>query len=91
MSQHEILADEMEALPATGYDAAFESTVSGIFIPPTRLPALGDDSWYGTRSQTVLAVRRDGRAECRERYLSWNGPQDAEWKEVDLTLQVAVR
>ncbi|KAL6767867.1 hypothetical protein ACKKBF_B36920 [Auxenochlorella protothecoides x Auxenochlorella symbiontica] len=91
MSQPEVLASEAGPLPATGYDAAFESLVSGVFIPPTHLPALGDDSWYGTRSQTLLAIGRDGRAQCRERYLDWRGPQEAEWREVDLDLRVAVQ
>ena len=66
-------ARELEAdparLPQTGYGAAFEAAASGIFVRPIQT-ALGA---FGTRSQTVLAVWRDGWAELRERSLAGAG------------------
>lgn len=45
---------------------------------------LGQGGSYGTRSQTVIAVWRDGRAELRERF---RGLED-EWSEVQHTLSI---
>ena len=41
---------------------------------------------YGTRSQTVLAVWRDGSAELRERFLE---PESRQWKSVTHKFEVA--
>jgi uncharacterized protein with NRDE domain len=65
MSDAQILQSDAASLPRTGYGADFERHASAIFIPPF------SSRWghFGTRSQMVLAVRRDGSAELRERYL----------------------
>jgi uncharacterized protein with NRDE domain len=71
------------ALPQTGYGDNFEHAVSGIFVPPLQTP-YGE---FGTRSQTVLAVRRDGAAELRERYRN----DDGCWKEVRHAFQMDLK
>ena len=61
-----------EKLPETGYGIEFETAASGIFVEPMEL----DGSVFGTRSITVLAVRKDGFAELHERCLN-----DGKWTE----------
>jgi len=53
------------ALPATGVPPAIEHRLSATFVEPVDLFANGVT--YGTRSQTGVAVWRDGRALLRER------------------------
>lgn len=48
------------------------------------LGQLRQDGWYGTRSQTALAVWRDGRAELHERYR----PADGAWRTVHHSFMV---
>lgn len=65
-------------LPRTGVPPEIEAALSSIFVPAFRAaPDGGEGLVYGTRSQTVVAVRRDGRAELRERYVVWR-PEDEE-------------
>jgi len=59
-------------LPRTGVPRRVEAALSSVFVPACRLAP--GAPLYGTRSQTVVAVRRDGRAELRERYLVWRSP-----------------
>ena len=53
-------------------------------LPPQPLEL--DDVLFGTRSQTVLVVLRDGRAELRERCLGVAG----EWREEHHRFSMAV-
>lgn len=53
------------ALPATGVPRAIEHTLSSTFVAPCNL--FGDGFTYGTRSQTGIAIWRDGAAALRER------------------------
>jgi uncharacterized protein with NRDE domain len=63
-------------LPRTGVPPEIEAALSSIFVPAFRMaPDGGAGLVYGTRSQTVVAVRRDGTAELRERYVVWR-PED---------------
>lgn len=62
------------------YGDHFKAAASSIFVKPVVTP-LGT---VGTRSQTVVAVRRDGTAEVRERYRSPKG----EWQEVQYSFMV---
>ncbi|CAL5228674.1 g11847 [Coccomyxa viridis] len=59
---------EESQLPQTGMPASVEQELSSIFVEPFQLKG----AEYGTRSQTVLLVRRDGFAELRERTLARN-------------------
>ena len=59
-------------LPATGVDRETEWLLSATLVKPMKQllgshPSLG---CYGTRSQTAIAVMRDGSAELRERSIS---------------------
>ncbi|KAI3433739.1 hypothetical protein D9Q98_003546 [Chlorella vulgaris] len=82
-----ILADDRQLeqdparLPQTGYGTQFEAAASGIYVQPIETP-LGQ---FGTRSQVVLAVRRDGWAELRERY---RDDTDGSWKAVQQSFQM---
>lgn len=78
----ETLETEDTKLPETGYGAAFEAAVSAIFTEPVELDGL----LFGTRSTTILAVRRDGFAELRERYLTADGG----WAEERHTFQMDI-
>jgi len=66
MQNSSILERRSDALEDTGYGYEWESRASGIFVKPTQLRG----AIWATRSITVLAVRRDGHAELRERYLA---------------------
>lgn len=70
------LEEDPGRLPDTGYGPDFEAAVSSIFVQPV------DTRWgpFGTRSQLVLAVWADGRAELRERYR--DGAAPGGWAEV---------
>ncbi|PSC75712.1 transport and Golgi organization 2-like protein [Micractinium conductrix] len=78
-----LLEQRPEALPQTGYGDAFEAHVSGIFVRPI------ETQWgaFGTRSQIVLAVWKDGRAELRERYR--DSSQGGAWRQAQHSLQLA--
>lgn len=73
MRESELLEEDADKLPKTGYGPEFEMKASSIFVAPF------ETRWgpYGTRSQTVIAVRRNGVAELRERYL-----EDGKWLEL---------
>ncbi|KAF8059408.1 TANGO2 [Scenedesmus sp. PABB004] len=64
---------EGEALPLTGVGEELDRRLSSIFVEPFEMqPGVR----YGTRSQTVIAVWRDGRVEQRERYVERGGSND---------------
>lgn len=87
LTDDRILTTDPNKLPPTGFPAEFEALASRIFIPPVML----EDYWYGTRCQTVVAVRRDGRVELRERALRWvEPPAKAVWEETRLQFSVDV-
>lgn len=67
------LVDNETELPKTGWGAEFEKLASPIFV---KLFDIGGGMMFGTRSQTVLVVKKDGMSELQERYLDNN-----EWKE----------
>uniref|UniRef100_A0A383W5Y0 Uncharacterized protein n=1 Tax=Tetradesmus obliquus TaxID=3088 RepID=A0A383W5Y0_TETOB len=55
-----------EELPLTGVGEETDRKLSSIFVEPFDMqPGVQ----YGTRSQTIIAVWRDGRVEQRERYI----------------------
>ena len=62
-------ATDQTQLPQTSLPPEWEQELSSIFIE--RVEWQGEP--YGTRSQIVLAVTGDGRAELRERFLGKNG------------------
>ncbi|KAK9901217.1 hypothetical protein WJX75_000794 [Coccomyxa subellipsoidea] len=68
--------DNDSQLPDTGMPVEIERALSPIFVGPTDVVPGGP---YGTRSQTVVAVWRDGRVEFRERS---RGATD-EWIQVE--------
>ena len=76
LSDDRRLEEDPGRLPDTGYGPDFEAAVSSIFVQPV------DTRWgpFGTRSQLVLAVWADGRAELRERYR--DGAAPGGWAEV---------
>lgn len=78
MQNSSILESRSDALEDTGYGYEWESRASGIFVKPTQLRG----AIWATRSITVLAVRRDGHAELRERYLASSDPDKSnDWEE----------
>ena len=78
MQNSSILESRSDALEDTGYGYEWESRASGIFVKPTQLRG----AVWATRSITVLAVRRDGQAELRERYLASPDPDKNDvWEE----------
>ncbi|EIE20160.1 DUF833-domain-containing protein [Coccomyxa subellipsoidea C-169] len=74
MGDRERVTDDAQ-LPDTGIPAHYERILSSIFVEPAEMP----DGPYGTRSQTVVVVWRDGRVEFRERS---RGATD-DWTEVE--------
>lgn len=54
---------QLQELPQTGMPVEIERLMSSIFIEPCELKGAA----YGTRSQTVLIVHRNGRAQLHER------------------------
>ncbi|KAK9845456.1 hypothetical protein WJX81_006841 [Elliptochloris bilobata] len=70
---HGVMGDAELAAPAelpdTGLAPEMEHKMSAAFVAPWDHPG----GQYGTRSQTALAVWRDGRAELHERYRSADG------------------
>lgn len=78
----EILRDRVRAddseLPATGFDPALEREFSPIFVE-CDTPA----GMYGTRSSTIIAVRRTGQVFFRETYL-----EDSQWKDHQFVFQI---
>lgn len=73
--------DNLENVPNTGYGVEFEAAASSIFVRPIQL----DGYEFGTRSITVLAVRKDGSAELRERCLN-----DGKWTEEKLHFKMKI-
>eukprot|EP00884_Botryococcus_braunii_P004614 jgi/Botrbrau1/14153/Bobra.182_3s0093.1 len=61
--------EDEDLLPRTGISLEMEKQYSSIFIPA----CLRDGELYGTRSQTGIAVWRDGHVDVRERTLSPQG------------------
>ena len=87
LTDDRVLTTDPNKLPPTGVPTEFEARASRIFIPPMML----EECWYGTRCQTVLAVRRDGRVELRERALRWvEPPAKAVWDETRLEFSVDI-
>lgn len=82
LSDDRLLEQEPGKLPRTGYGDNFEARVSGIYVRPV------DTRWgpFGTRSQIVVAVWADGRAELREKYLA----ADGSWQERQHCFQMPV-
>ncbi|KAL4859573.1 hypothetical protein ACK3TF_000663 [Chlorella vulgaris] len=86
-----ILADDRQLeqdparLPQTGYGTQFEAAASGIYVQAGCSPIETPLGQFGTRSQVVLAVRRDGWAELRERY---RDDTDGSWKAVQHSFQM---
>ena len=81
MSDDRELEADPARLPQTGYGDEFEAAASGIGVRP--IPTARGAC--GTRSQTGLAVWRDGWAELRERSRGAGGGGEdggAAWEEV---------
>lgn len=74
MSAPEALETDPTHLPPSGYGVEFETWSSALFLRPKFQPH-GGGHWYGTRCQTILAVRRDGRGLLVERALRWDGAE----------------
>jgi len=64
--------DQNEDLPQTGMPVAIEQVMSSIFIEPCELKGAA----YGTRSQTLLLVQRDGVAQLHEHSRPAQRPED---------------
>ena len=66
-------------LPKTGMPVEIEHLMSSIFIEPCELKGAA----YGSHSQTVLVVHRDGRVQLHERSRSTMDPEsqgcDSDW------------
>ena len=65
---HDVMGDtakvhQPEDLPQTGMPVEIEHLMSSIFIEPCELKGAA----YGTRSQTVLVIHRNGKAQIHER------------------------
>lgn len=65
---HAVMADtakvqQPQDLPQTGMPVEVEHLMSSIFIEPCELKGAA----YGTRSQTVLMIHRNGKAQLHER------------------------
>ncbi|CAD7703589.1 unnamed protein product [Ostreobium quekettii] len=73
--------EDESLLPNTGVGIELEKMDSGVFVEPFDK----QDGLHGTRSQTVLAVWRDGHAEYRERWLDFPTGQ---WHEVNHTFAI---
>jgi uncharacterized protein with NRDE domain len=65
MADETLLETDPAKLPATGFGPDLEAKLSGIAVAPFGLDGWGGE--FGTRSTSVLAVRRGGAAELRER------------------------
>ncbi|GAB4817792.1 hypothetical protein N2152v2_004838 [Parachlorella kessleri] len=77
MSDDRNVMDDPEALPSKrGLAAELDFPAARVFVPAS--PYVTPWGTSGTRSQTVVAVRRDGQCELRERYRSPEG----DWREV---------
>ena len=68
MLLHHVMGDtgkvqQPEDLPQTGMPVEIEHLMSSIFIEPCELKGAA----YGTRSQTVLLIHRNGKAQVYER------------------------
>jgi len=75
MHDSSVLESDVDKLPDTGYGPELETAASALFVEPIDVGGLT----FGTRSMTILTVRRDGVAELRERYLV--GGSEAAWAE----------
>ncbi len=64
--------DQNEHLPQTGMPVETEQVMSSIFIEPCELKGAA----YGTRSQTLLLVQRDGGAQLHEHSRPAQRPED---------------
>ena len=64
--------DQNEHLPQTGMPVETEQVMSSIFIEPCELKGAA----YGTRSQTLLLVQRDGVAQLHEHSRPAQRPED---------------
>jgi uncharacterized protein with NRDE domain len=76
--------EEEARLPCTGISLEMERLYSPIFIAPCMRDAMA----YGTRSQTGIAVWRDGRVEVRERTIGPQGQVEGE-QTLSFTLQAS--
>ncbi|EFN59333.1 hypothetical protein CHLNCDRAFT_137746 [Chlorella variabilis] len=79
LSDDRLLERDPAKLPQTGLGDEFEAAASGIF------PIETGQGLFGTRSQAVLAVWRDGRGELRERYRDDKG---GDWREVQHSFEL---
>ncbi|KAF6251997.1 NRDE protein-domain-containing protein [Scenedesmus sp. NREL 46B-D3] len=75
---HQVMGDTRqvaagEALPLTGVGEDTDRRLSSIFVEPLDMQP---GAQYGTRSQTIIAVWRDGRVEQRERYIEREDGQE---------------
>ena len=84
---HQVMGDtakvqQQELLPQTGMPYEIEHLMSSIFIEPCELKG----NAYGTRSQTLLLVRRNGTAQLHERSRPALDPNnqtcDVQWVQV---------
>lgn len=69
-----VLITDPSTAPNTGYNPYMEIKASGIFVSPIEY----DGRLYGTRSMIVIAVKRTGSVEFKERYLN---SEDNTWSE----------
>ena len=78
-----------EDLPETGMPVEIEHLMSSIFIEPCELKGAA----YGTRSQTVLIVHRDGRVQVHERSIPTMEPEsqgyDSDWVHVEESFRLS--
>jgi len=81
LGQAQMVQDE-SLLPKTGAGLEIEKLESGVFVHPYDK----SDGLHGTRSQTVLAVWRDGHVDYCERSLDF---PNKEWHEVKQSFVVA--
>lgn len=84
MLLHDVMADtakvqQPEDLPQTGMPVEIEHLMSSVFIEPCELKGAA----YGTRSQTVLVIHHNGKAQVYERSRPTLDPEfpgcDSQW------------
>jgi uncharacterized protein with NRDE domain len=82
MSDETLLETDPAKLPATGFGPDLEAKLSGIAVAPFSLDGWGGE--FGTRSTSVLALRRGGAAELRERSRGAGGA----WREARVAFRM---
>jgi uncharacterized protein with NRDE domain len=76
------VVEDQAALPQTGLGIEMDTRLSAIFVEPWE----HNSRLYGTRSQTGIAVWKDGHVEVRERNIKSTGLPDGDEVEINFFL-----